>query len=227
VRVRTPIAPVSAHARSPGRYLTASGLAAALVAAATLFPAAAQTPPEPPGGKAVRSLVEIRNEQVVRQQWDYSCGAAAIATLLTYQLNHPVTERQVALGILRHTDAKLVRARLGFSLLDLKAYAATQGFAAAGFGQMTLSDLDGMAPAIVPIRVHGFRHFVVYRGRRAERVLIADPSFGNRTLTTDAFRKVWANNVAFVVFSPADPHPPNRMGAPAELFLGGANERPS
>jgi predicted double-glycine peptidase len=223
VRVRTPIAPVSAHARSPGRHILASGLAAVLVAAATSFPATAGPASEPPGGKAIRTLVAIRNEQVVRQQWDYSCGAAAIATVLTYQLNHPVTERQVALGILRHEDAKLVRARLGFSLLDLKLYAATQGFAAAGFGQMSLDDLDGMAPAIVPIRVHGFRHFVVYRGRRGDRVLIADPSFGNRTLPTDTFKKVWANNVAFVVFNPSDPHPPNRMGAPAELFLAPAS----
>ena len=171
------------------------------------------------GGKAVRSLAEMRDAQVVRQHWDLSCGAAAIATVLTYQLGHPASERAVALAMLRRTSPTLVRARLGFSLFDLKVYAATQGFAAAGFGGMTLADLDSAAPVIVPIRWRGFRHFVVYRGRRAGRVLIADPSFGNRTLSEAAFQASWANRVGFIVFDPAAPHPPNRMGAPAALFV--------
>lgn len=168
---------------------------------------------------AARSMAELRNEGVVRQHWDLSCGAAALATLMTYQLGHPVTEREAALAMLRRTSPNLVRQRLGFSLLDLKIYAATQGLGAAGFSDMTLDDLDAVAPAIVPIRWRGFRHFVVYRGRRGDRVLIADPSFGNRTLPDWAFRSAWAGGVAFTVFDPDRPQAPNRMGAPAELFL--------
>jgi uncharacterized protein len=172
-----------------------------------------------PGATPVRSLYERRNDKVVRQQWDLSCGAAAIATLLTYQLGRPIREHDVALAMLRRTSPLLVRARLGFSLLDLKIYAATQGLGAAGFARMTLADLDRSAPAIVPIRRHGFPHFVVYRGRRDDRVLIADPSFGNRTLQADTFASAWANNIAFVVFDPAAPAAPNRMGAPSDLFV--------
>jgi uncharacterized protein len=192
---------------------------------AWLLAAAALAAAVPAEAKVVRSLAEIRDEQVVRQQYDLSCGAAAIATLLTYQLNHPVTERQVLLAMLHRTSPALVRARLGFSFLDLKVYAASQGFGATGYGGMTLADLDAYAPAITPIRWHGFNHFVVYRGRRAGRVLIADPSFGNRTLSEHAFSSSWAGGLAFVVFTPAEPHAPNRMGAPAELFL--VSGRPS
>ena len=190
-----------------------SALGAQLLAAAALAAAA------PSEAKVVRSLIDIRNEQVVRQQFDLTCGAAAIATLLTYQLGHPVTERQVTLAMLHRTSAALVRARLGFSFLDLKVYAASLGFGAAGYGGMTLDDLDAYAPVITPIRWHGFNHFVVYRGRRGGRVLVADPSFGNRTLSESAFSSSWAGGLAFVVFDPAQPHAPNRMGAPAELFL--------
>jgi predicted double-glycine peptidase len=173
----------------------------------------------PPGAKPVRSLGEIRGEQVIRQEWDLSCGAAAVATLLTYQLGHPVTEREVALALTRRSTPALVRSRGGFSLLDLKIYAATQGFAAEGFSDMDLDDLDAAAPAIVPMRTHGFRHFVVYRGRSDGLVLVADPAFGNRTMPEASFRKGWAGGVGFVVFDAGHPHPPNRMGAPAELFL--------
>jgi predicted double-glycine peptidase len=167
----------------------------------------------------VRSLAEFRDEDVVRQRLDLTCGAAAIATLLTYQFGRPVSERAVVLALLGRTSAALVRARLGFSLLDLKGYVASQGLAAAGLGGMTLDDLDQRAPAIVPLRWHGFRHFVVYRGRRGDRVLLADPAFGNRTLRFDAFQSAWAGGIAFVVFDPANPHAPNRLGAPPELFL--------
>ena len=46
----------------------------------------------------IRSLQEIRHEGVVIQKWDTSCGAAALATVLTYSLNDPVSEREVARG---------------------------------------------------------------------------------------------------------------------------------
>ena len=203
--------------RRQGRHRTPTALAVAIAVA--LAATAANDQASLGGGKPVRSLAELRNAQVVRQHWDLSCGAAAIATILTYQLGHPVTEREVVLAMVRHTTPNLVRMRLGFSLLDLKIFAATQGFGAAGFGDMTLDDLDGLAPAIVPIRWHGFRHFVVYRGRRGGRVLIADPAFGNRTLAEEAFWAVWANRIGFIVFDPASPRAPNRMGAPAELFV--------
>jgi len=206
-------APFRPRRRSPVGWARAA--AALLVAVAT--PAGLCAPGAE--AKAVRSMLEIRDEQVVRQQWDLSCGAAAIASVLTYQLDRPVSERQVALAMLRHTTPTLVRSRLGFSLLDLKAYAASQGFAVAAFSGMTLDDLDPLAPAITPIQWHGFSHFVVYRGRQAGRVLIADPAFGNRTLTEAAFRAVWAHGVGFIVFDPSNPRAPNRMGAPAELFL--------
>ncbi|MDB5459072.1 MAG: peptidase bacteriocin processing [Caulobacteraceae bacterium] len=195
-----------------GRPPAISGVAAAaILAAAVLAPSAGQA-------KAVRSLLELRNEGLVRQQWDLSCGAAAVATLMTYQLGDPVSEKQAALGMLQVADARLVRARLGFSLLDLKRFAASRGFAAAGFAGLTLEDLLAMAPVVAPIRVRGFGHFVVVRGRRGDRLLLGDPAFGNRTMPVGDFLKVWTSRVGFIVYRPDDPHPANRMGAPPELF---------
>jgi predicted double-glycine peptidase len=169
--------------------------------------------------KAVRSLLEMRDAQVVRQHWDLSCGAAAIATVLTYQLGRPISEREAALGMLRQGDAQLIRARLGFSLLDLKRLAVGYGLQAVGYGGLSLDDLVGLAPVIAPIRVYGFGHFVVVRGRRGDRLLVADPAFGNRTMTLQEFGRAWTSGVGFVIVRPDEPKPPNRMGAPADLFL--------
>lgn len=171
-----------------------------------------------PAVKPFRSVLELRNEGVVRQHWDLSCGAAAIATLLTYQLGDRVTEREAAVGMLRTGDARLVRVRLGFSLLDLKRFAASRGFEAAGYGGLSLDELVDLAPVVAPIRVRGFAHFVVVRGRRGDQLLIGDPAFGNRTMTAERFLEAWPSRIGFVVRPPGVARPPNRMGAPPELF---------
>src|SRR5688500_11553424 len=81
----------------------------------------------------VRSLLEMRQEGVVVQQWDTSCGAAALATVFTYSFKDPVSERSVAQAMLRRTDPLRVKVRGGFSLLDMKRFAEARGYAAAGF----------------------------------------------------------------------------------------------
>ena len=199
----------------PGRVLAFVAALLALATAAAGGPVAASAS----GAKLVRSLAEIRGQDVVRQEWDLSCGAAVVATIFTYQLGRPTTERDVAVAMLKRTSPTLVRSRLGFSLLDLKIFAATHGVSAAAFADMDLGDLDRLAPVITPISLRGFRHFVIYRGRAGGRVLLADPAFGNRTMPEEVFRKAWANGIGFVIFDPARPQAPNRMGAPADLFL--------
>ncbi|HEX9400246.1 MAG TPA: C39 family peptidase [Anaeromyxobacter sp.] len=141
----------------------------------------------------------MRHATVVMQQWDLSCGAAALATLLTYHLGDPVTERAVAEAMLRRTDPLKVRVQGGFSLLDLQEYAEARGYEADGYGRVSLDDLVAMAPVIVPVTLHGYDHFVVFRGVRGSRVELADPAFGRRTASLAEFERVWKLRVAFVI----------------------------
>jgi len=141
--------------------------------------------------RAVRSLLEMRQENLIIQQWDNSCGAAALATLLTYDKSYPVTEQQVAQGMLRQTDPLRVRYRGGFSLLDMQRYAESQGFEADGYSSMTLDDLSAQVPMIVPIRVRGYDHFVIVRRVAEHQVDIADPGFGNYQMPDREFAAAW------------------------------------
>ena len=150
----------------------------------------------------VRSLLEIRRAGVVVQQWDTSCGAAAVATVLTYGHNDPVSEKAVAQGMLRRTDPLRVRVRGGFSLLDMKRYAESRGYRAEGFRNLSLSELLAMKHPIVPIEDHGTPHFVVVRGSAAGELDIADPAFGNRRMPVQKFREVWKDGIGFVVTRP-------------------------
>src|SRR5580658_277011 len=81
------------------------------------------------GNQPVQSVLEIRHDRVMIQQWDLSCGAAALATVLRYQFGEPVTEKEVAHALMGRTEyvehPELIQLREGFSFLDLKRYLQT------------------------------------------------------------------------------------------------------
>lgn len=157
------------------------------------------------GSKNIRSMQEIRGEGVVRQRWDISCGAAALSTVLTYDFKDYTPETAIVVWLLHRVDAKRVRSRGGFSLLDLKHFAEARGYHAEGFRGMSIEDLaQQKTSVIVPIRVKGFDHFVVVKGINAGRVHIADPGFGNLTMRVDRFLGVWNSGIVFVVDPPDD-----------------------
>ena len=151
------------------------------------------------GVKQVRSLIELRHDKVVRQRWDLSCGAAALATILAYQHGDPVPEATIAKAMLQQTDPQLVQARLGFSLLDLKRFVEGRGYIGTGYAEVTMDDLVELAPTIVPVRLSTYDHFVVFRGRLGRQVVLADPAYGNRIMSVTAFEKAWQKSMAFVV----------------------------
>jgi uncharacterized protein len=149
---------------------------------------------------SVRSLQEIRHEGVVIQRWDTSCGAAALATVLTYSLQDPVSERDVAGGMLRMTEPLKVKYRGGFSLLDMKHYVESRGLKGVGYRGMKLPQLLNYHGVIVPILQYGNPHFIVVRGLNSEgRLDIADPGFGNRTMSVEDFNDVWTDRIGFIV----------------------------
>jgi len=166
----------------------------------------------------VKSLQEIRFAHVVRQKWDQSCASAALSTLLTYYLGRPTDETVIAGEIVRYGDPLRVRQRGGFSLLDLKRYAQRHGLRSQGYGRMSLAELAGFrTPAIVPIRTRTYDHFVIFVALVGDRVVIADPAYGNMTLTTRQFERVWQNGVAFMVFKGAI-QPADRAPEPIALL---------
>jgi predicted double-glycine peptidase len=155
---------------------------------------------------------------VVIQKYDLSCGPAALATVLTYQHGDAVTERQAAAAMLRHTSIALVQQRMGFSLLDLKHYAESRGYAADGYTGLSVDDLLSFGPTIVPIKIHGFSHFVVFRGMQGDRVLLADPAYGNRSMPADTFEQMWENRIGFTINRTDGKPAPNMLAANASDF---------
>ena len=117
----------------PGKCL----IRGTLVLVGSLFcgPVVASESNSADGRPPVRSLLEIRREGVTIQSWDLSCGAAALAILLRYEFGEPVTEKEIARGLMRRSEyvahPELLEIREGFSLLDLKRYVNGYGVQAA------------------------------------------------------------------------------------------------
>ncbi|WP_300425403.1 C39 family peptidase [uncultured Thalassolituus sp.] len=148
----------------------------------------------------VEPLSTKRFKNVVRQAYDYSCGSAALTTLLDYYLGRNFQERQVMEGLLRFGETERIVQRRGFSLLDMKRLVTALGHPSGGF-KAEASDLESLDhPAIAPIQYAGFKHFVVIRTVYDGRVYVADPALGNISFTLNRFLEVWDNNVLFIVF---------------------------
>lgn len=149
--------------------------------------------------KRLTSLKELRARHVVFQEYDFSCGAAAIATLLNYWFGEPVTEKEIILGIAERADVQKVLKRRAFSLLDMKRFAEARGYKATGY-RMDLEFLVGLdQPVILPVTIRGYKHFVVFKGLVGDRAVIADPAFGNYTMRASRFMSIWPTSIGFVL----------------------------
>lgn len=148
----------------------------------------------------VEPLSVQKFNNVVRQAYDYSCGSAALTTLLDFYLGRNFQERQVMEGLLRFGETERIVERRGFSLLDMKRLVTALGHPSGGF-KAEASDLEELDhPAIAPIEYAGFKHFVVIRTVYEGRVYVADPALGNLSFTLNRFLEIWDNNVLFIVF---------------------------
>lgn len=145
----------------------------------------------------LRSYRDIPFRTVVRQQYDYSCGSAALATLLRFHYGQDIDEAEVFKAMFVAGDQEKIR-KVGFSLLDMKTYLESVGLRADGF-RISFDNLQQTAiPAITVISVGNYRHFVVIKGVSKEQVLVGDPALGLKTYTRDEFGKMW-NGIAFII----------------------------
>lgn len=159
----------------------------------------------------VASMLARKFDTVVRQQYDFSCGSAALATLLRYHYGLGRDEAAVFTGMWRDGDRPRIR-QVGFSLLDMKRYLADTGLRADGY-RVSLDAIQKRGlPGVALITIKGYRHFVVVKGVTPDRVLIGDPSLGLRTLPRPEFAREW-NGVYFVLNSATDVGGRNFNGA--------------
>lgn len=134
----------------------------------------------------VQSWKDLRDKGIVKQDLDYSCGAASIATLLNQQYGQNITEEQV-----HDRMVKLGQEKDMASFADMQAVLPHLGFRGKGFA-LSFAQLRTLrASVIVYLRYRSNDHFSVLRGIDGDTVLLADPALGHISLHRDQFLQAW------------------------------------
>ena len=143
-----------------------------------------------------RSWQDMLEGNVVMQGQDFSCGAAALATMLNYYFGQEVSEQAIIDSIIAESseaEIEILKTK-GFSFTQLRDEAVRRGFKT----EIDTFPLDRIhkfpIPMIVYVEKHGFKHFAVLKGVRNGEAFIADPSRGNLQLHFDEFVKEWKNS---------------------------------
>lgn len=155
-----------------------------------------------------REAVEVKPalldqfQGIVRQAYDYSCGSAALTTLLNGYVGTQLDEQQVMSGLMKFGETDKIVERRSFSLLDMKRFVSALGLESGGYRGEFKDLVNQDQPAIVPISYAGFKHFVVYKGYKNGRVYVADPALGNISFEERRFQNIWENNTLFLINVP-------------------------
>jgi predicted double-glycine peptidase len=147
----------------------------------------------------VTPLGELKFSGITEQSYDFSCGSAALATLLNSYLGEDLTERQVIQGLMEYGSKEKITERRAFSLLDMKRFVQKLGYDGTGY-RAEINDLIELeSPCLLPIEFLGYRHFTILRGFHGNHIFLADPFRGNTSYTISAFEEMWYQNVIFIV----------------------------
>ena len=141
-----------------------------------------------------REAVEVKPalldqfQGIVRQAYDYSCGSAALTTLLNGYVGTQLDEQQVMSGLMKFGETDKIVERRSFSLLDMKRFVSALGLESGGYRGEFKDLVNQDQPAIVPISYAGFKHFVVYKGYKMAGFMLQIQHLAISVLMSDVFR---------------------------------------
>lgn len=139
--------------------------------------------------KRIQSVKELKEKGVMLQTDEFTCGVAALATLLSAYGDDTVTEED-----LLAQEKDLERGK-GITLLQLKILAEKRGFKAEGYRMDLVNLFDFKKPMLLHIRAGDEGHYVVFKGIYKDRIYLADPAAGNVRMSLEDFGRIWTGVV--------------------------------
>ena len=147
--------------------------------------------------KPIKSWIEFKNENLTRQEYDYSCGSASLSTILKYYYDLDIGEKEILDEVLKSKGydiskkEKLEDGDTTLSFLDLANYANNKGFKAIGLALDLKSLAKLKAPVILFVKIRKSEHFTIYKNMDKNYVYLADPSFGNIKVKISKFKEMF------------------------------------
>lgn len=131
----------------------------------------------------VQSWKEKRDLNIVKQDFDYSCGAASVATLLNNFYGQNISEKDIL-------DA-MQKEEMAASFYDMQTILPQFGFFAKGYALSFDELVKIKIPVIVYLHYRKNNHFSVLKGIDNNTVLLADPSLGHISMSKEQFIQSW------------------------------------
>jgi len=142
----------------------------------------------------ILSREDLFKNKVVLQTSNFSCGAAALATLINCYLGGNTTEEEIL-----YLSGE-VHSLQGISFLGLKRAAEAKGYIAQGF-RLDMPTLERLNfPVLVFIRRDDRPHFVVVQKIDQERIFLADPGQGCIRMSHAKFIRIWQGETLIILF---------------------------
>ena len=148
------------------------------------------------GTTQVQSWKARRDLGIVKQNLDFSCGAASIATLLNNFYGQQLTEQEILV--------RMNKTELRASFEDMQQVMPQLGFEAKGYALPFEQLAQLKIPVIVYLKYRKNDHFSVLRGINGNTVLLADPSLGNMSLSREQFLAAWKTEGKILAVLPKD-----------------------
>ena len=130
----------------------------------------------------VQSYQEIKNQRVIRQSYEESCGASSLATLLNILNQNNFTELEILKTM---SESKLNTDMVSFT--DLKAAVQKLGFKANSYSL----DREILNQLVKIENDPRFPHFVVIINHKGNYLQIFDPNYGEYISSKKEFYSIW------------------------------------
>ncbi|EAL3906962.1 peptidase C39 [Campylobacter upsaliensis] len=136
----------------------------------------------------VKSYQEIKNEKVIRQNYEESCGAASLATLINILDDSNLTE----LDLLKAMSGQQLYTDM-VSFADLNDAVKKLGFQSKSY-KIDRKILESIMSVPILVKIEDdprFPHFVVIINHKGNYLQIFDPSYGKYISSKREFYSVW------------------------------------
>lgn len=130
----------------------------------------------------IQSWSERRDTGMAKQQFDYSCGAASLVSVLTHYYGVATDELEIV---------DRIGLKGAFSMTDLARVAEEYGFKPVGLALDYETLMRFRRPVIVYLDYWDDGHFSVLRAIDRHGVWLADPAWGNTRMRRERFEQFW------------------------------------
>ena len=159
------------------------------------------------------SLSKLKTKHTIKQAYEESCGAAAMATLFRFY-GKDTNETEI-LGMVGKTDM--------LSFANLAKIAESMGYVAQGYKiTREVFEKTKIPLLVLVVREADFPHFVVVVNQSGDFVNVFDPSFGEYISSKRDFYDIWefaGEGFALVALPKGDRQLDFGMSLPPDLFF--------